>query len=125
MFSVKTFAFIVMATAPLAFTLPANETLIQADYWAQFCDDTDCSQGCGQSVQVSNPGCLNQNGRRSILFHGTADGDYAMVVSPSANCPCQETCASIPTGTSCWDISLYHEAQSFRFISGHCTADNG
>ncbi|RYP15277.1 hypothetical protein DL765_005801 [Monosporascus sp. GIB2] len=124
MFSIKAFAFIVAATAPLAFALPANETVIQADYWAQFCDDTDCSQGCGQSVQVSNPGCLNQNGRRSIRFHGMADGDYAMVISPSSDCPCQETCQSIPSGETCWDISLHQEAKSFRFISGNCASNN-
>ncbi|ORY56400.1 uncharacterized protein BCR38DRAFT_300040, partial [Pseudomassariella vexata] len=112
------------ATAHLTVALPSNGTVIKADYWAQFCDDTDCSQGCGESVQVSNPGCLNESGRRSILFHGGANGDYALVVSPSGNCPCQENCASVPTGTTCWDISQYASSQSFRFIGGSCSGNN-
>ncbi|KAK3681333.1 hypothetical protein B0T22DRAFT_387931 [Podospora appendiculata] len=128
MFTTKSLALLLAAaasTAAAAVALPNNiTTVIQADYWAQFCDDTDCSQGCGESVQVSNPGCLGETGRRSILFHGGAGGDYALVVSPSGNCPCQSTCASVPTGVQCWDISQYQSAQSFRFIGGSCGADN-
>ncbi|KAI1359033.1 hypothetical protein F5Y08DRAFT_320584 [Xylaria arbuscula] len=91
-----------------------------------FCDDTDCSQNCGISVKVSNPGCLNQNGRQSVLFHGAdaGSGDYSLVVSPSSDCPCQETCTSVPNDIVCWDISQYSDAQSFRFIGGHCDSDN-
>ncbi|KAI2469563.1 hypothetical protein F4781DRAFT_214817 [Annulohypoxylon bovei var. microspora] len=123
MFFAKTLAFFVAATAPLALGIPAEENT-QADYWAQFCDDTACSQGCGESVSVSDPGCLNESGRKSILFHGTADNDYALVVSPSGNCPCQNTCSSVPSGSTCWDISGYSADQSFRFISGSCGSNN-
>ncbi|KAJ7716835.1 hypothetical protein B0H16DRAFT_1279285, partial [Mycena metata] len=61
---------------------------------AQFCNDKACSQGCGISVALSNPGCLNKNGRQSIMFHGDTSslGRFALVVSPSGNCSCQDTC---------------------------------
>ncbi|KAI1105617.1 hypothetical protein F4804DRAFT_303980 [Jackrogersella minutella] len=123
MFFAKTLALVSMAAAPLAFALPAEDNS-QADYWAQFCDDTACSQGCGESVRVSNPGCLGESGRKSIRFHGSPDNDYSLVVSPTGNCPCQNTCASVPSGSTCWDISAYSGDQSFRFISGNCGSNN-
>lgn len=96
MFSMKPIVLLLSAAAvmPLAAGLPTNDTeldlLPRGDFWAMFCDDTDCSQNCGQSVEVSNPGCLNQNGRQSIRFHGSEfSSDYSLVVSPSADCPCQ------------------------------------
>ncbi|KAI1407972.1 hypothetical protein F5Y13DRAFT_194819 [Hypoxylon sp. FL1857] len=130
MLSIKRLAFIVTTIAPLALTGPVNKTSVQDndmaedDYWAQFCDDSNCSEGCGESVRVPNPGCLNEYGRRSILFHGGPSHDYAMVVSPSANCPCQELCAPVPLDTICWNISQYENSQSFRFQSEIC-GDNG
>ncbi|KAI1463478.1 uncharacterized protein F4812DRAFT_446287 [Daldinia caldariorum] len=127
MFSAKTFLlFVAAAASPLATALAENGTVEAADFWAMFCDDTECSQNCGQSVQVSNPGCLNQNGRQSIRFHGgdVGSGDYSLVISPSGDCPCQESCSSIPTNTECWDISRFQDAKSFRFIGGHCDGNN-
>jgi hypothetical protein len=32
-------------------------------------NDNACNDGCGESVSVDNPGCLNENGRQSIKFH--------------------------------------------------------
>ncbi|KAI1288942.1 hypothetical protein F5Y03DRAFT_404296 [Xylaria venustula] len=126
MISSKTLAFflVVAASTVLSSALPPNGTVIHADYWAQFCEDTECSQNCGSSVQVSNPGCLTGAGSRSILFHGAGGGDYSLVVSPTGNCPCQEACETVPTDVICWDISQYEDAQSFRFIGGGCDSDN-
>ncbi|XDG08908.1 hypothetical protein ABKA04_008523 [Annulohypoxylon sp. FPYF3050] len=122
MFFSKTIALFIAAAAPLALGMPAEENT-QAT-WAQFCDDTNCSQNCGQSVDISNPGCLNQNGRKSIRFHGGSSGGKALVVSSGGNCPCQNTCASVPSDTGCWDISQYSGDHSFRFISGKCSSNN-
>ncbi|KAF8177801.1 hypothetical protein K438DRAFT_1554463, partial [Mycena galopus ATCC 62051] len=99
--------------------------------WAQFCNDKACSEGCGISVAVSNPGCLNENGRQSIMFHGSTSslGNYALVVSPSENCPCQDTCRVL-SDTQCMDISAFGgQDQSFRFNGasqggGTCDANN-
>ncbi|KAF2968185.1 hypothetical protein GQX73_g5362 [Xylaria multiplex] len=128
MFAAKTLAMFIVATAvPLAAASPTNDTAIQGiDFWGQFCDDTGCSRNCGRSVRISNPGCLNEPGRRSIRFHGAnvGKGDYALVVSPSGSCPCQSSCSSVPHGTRCWSISNYRNARSFRFISGHCNRNN-
>ncbi|KAI0838546.1 hypothetical protein F5Y06DRAFT_303849 [Hypoxylon sp. FL0890] len=125
----KRLALLATTMTSLAIAAQLNKTVMQNsfgaedDYWAQFCDDSSCLHGCGESVQVPNPGCLNESGRKGILFHGSPSHDYAMVVSPSANCPCQKTCAPVPRGTTCWDISLYSNARSFRFQSEYC-ADN-
>ncbi|KAH8167408.1 hypothetical protein CIB48_g824 [Xylaria polymorpha] len=131
MFTIKTLGIFLMAAAvPLAAASPVNDTVVDAaaaaDFWAQFCNDDNCSEGCGESVRVSNPGCLNEGGRKSIRFHGSdvGNGDYALVVSSGANCPCQNTCASVPSGSLCWGISDYSGDQSFRFISGHCASNN-
>ncbi|KAI0468348.1 hypothetical protein F4859DRAFT_212178 [Xylaria cf. heliscus] len=130
MFTTKTLAILIAAAAvPLASASPTNNTAIledRSDFWAMFCDDTDCSQNCGQSVKVSNPGCLGQNNRQSILFHGSdvGTGDYALIVSPDGNCPCQDACTTVPTDSQCWDISQYQDAKSFRFVSGHCGNNN-
>ncbi|KAI1119709.1 hypothetical protein F5Y10DRAFT_273821 [Nemania abortiva] len=130
MFTAKTLAFfLATAVIPLAAASPADNSLVEAratDFWAMFCDDTDCSQNCGESVRVSNPGCLGETGRQSILFHGAdvGSGDYSLVVSPGASCPCQDACATVPTDSLCWDISQYQDAQSFRFISGNCGSNN-
>ncbi|KAI1139429.1 hypothetical protein F5Y05DRAFT_381926 [Hypoxylon sp. FL0543] len=102
MFSVKLYALLAAPIATLATAARVNETAVQEsegvvdDYWAQFCDDSSCSQRCGESVKVPNPGCLNESGRKSILFHGGPSHDYAVVVSPSTNCPCQRMCAPVP-----------------------------
>ncbi|KAJ6471729.1 hypothetical protein C8R47DRAFT_742316 [Mycena vitilis] len=108
-----------------------NVTTRDFDLWAQFCNDKACSEGCGESVAVSNPGCLNENGRQSIMFHGqtSALGSYALVVSPSGNCPCQDTCRVL-SDTQCMDISSFGgQDQSFRFNGasqggGTCDANN-
>ncbi|OTA90936.1 hypothetical protein M434DRAFT_397590 [Hypoxylon sp. CO27-5] len=102
MLAVKSLALLAMTIAPLALATSVNETVLQDDngaddnYWAQFCDDSGCSQGCGESVKVPNPGCLNESGRNSVLFHGGPSHDYTIVISPSADCPCQEMCAPVP-----------------------------
>ncbi|KAJ7495087.1 hypothetical protein FB451DRAFT_1013904, partial [Mycena latifolia] len=99
--------------------------------WAQFCNDKSCSEGCGESVALDNPGCLNENGRQSIMFHGDTSSlsRFALVVSPSGNCPCQDTCRVL-SDTQCLDISAFGgKDQSFRFNGasqggGSCAANN-
>lgn len=122
------------AAAPAVMATPVDEGAVtslvptpedgRAGVWAQFCNDNACSQGCGQSVDLSNPGCLNQSGRKSIRFHGSGGGDHSLVVSPGSDCPCQSTCATVPSGSECWDISDYSDALSFRFIGGGCDPNN-
>ncbi|KAJ7249603.1 hypothetical protein C8J57DRAFT_1723813 [Mycena rebaudengoi] len=108
-----------------------NVTTRDLDLWAQFCNDKACSEGCGISVAVSNPGCLNENGRQSIMFHGATSElkRFALVVSPSENRPCQDTCRVL-SDTQCMDISAFGgQDQSFRFNGasqggGTCDANN-
>jgi hypothetical protein len=85
----------------------------QATTYAQFCNDNACNDGCGESVSVDNPGCLNENGRQSIKFHVRSSRDacrymicdadtfqiqdlnlaqVSLVFSPTPNCPCQNYC---------------------------------
>lgn len=73
----------------LALTLFANPTFAG---WAQFCNDDNCNEGCGAKVDLDNPGCLNQYGRRSIKFSGMIQQDVNLVASPAPGCPCQNYC---------------------------------
>ncbi|KAI0143447.1 hypothetical protein GGR57DRAFT_365566 [Xylariaceae sp. FL1272] len=115
------------AKSIIVFLAAAATPLVSAaDFWAMFCDDPFCTIGCGESVQVSNPGCLDESGRGSVLFHGAdvGSGDYSLVISDSADCPCQSDCQEVPSGSTCWDISTLSTANSFRFISGTCDVNN-
>jgi hypothetical protein len=73
----------------LALSLFATTTLAG---WAQFCNDDNCSEGCGAAVDLDNPGCLNQYNRRSIKFSGTISQDVNLVASPNPGCDCQNYC---------------------------------
>jgi hypothetical protein len=73
----------------LAFSLFAGNTFAG---WAQFCNDDNCSEGCGAKVDLDNPGCLNQFNRRSIKFSGTISQDVNLVASPNPGCDCQNYC---------------------------------
>lgn len=66
--------------------------LAWANTFAQFCNDENCSEGCGISVDTTNPGCLTQIGRRSVKFHGDNFADVSMVASPGETCDCQNYC---------------------------------
>ena len=63
-----------------------------ASTFAQFCNDENCAEGCGISVDTTNPGCLTQIGRRSVKFHGDNFADVSMVASPGEMCDCQNYC---------------------------------
>jgi hypothetical protein len=73
----------------LALSLFANNAFAG---WAQFCNDDNCSEGCGAAVDLDNPGCLNQYNRRSIKFSGTISQDVNLVASPNPGCDCQNYC---------------------------------
>lgn len=103
-----------------------------ATTYAQFCDDTDCSQNCGESVSVNNPGCLKEANRHWIKFHGTNAQQASLVLSPGDDCACQNECINeivagstvINVGPGCYSLSGHSGAYSFRFIGGGCTIDN-
>lgn len=127
MFSAKKtiVAMVAVALAPLSLALPANETEHSAMTWAQFCNDDLCTKGCGISVDIANPGCLNQNGRQSIKFHGGfSPTSYSLVVSAGANCSCQSECTMLNDFLPCMDISRYEWARSFRIQQGGCADNN-
>lgn len=52
----------------------------------------NCSEGCGISVNVNDPGCLTEFGRGSILFHGDNVADVSLIASPGSTCDCQNYC---------------------------------
>ncbi|WPG97948.1 Hypothetical protein R9X50_00073100 [Acrodontium crateriforme] len=100
-----------------------------ATTYAQFCNNGDCTEGCGISVSVDNPGCLNENGRVAIKFHDTNLGAINLVTSPGPDCPCQNYCYSnivepIKGGTEgCFPLTG-PDAQSFRFQTEVCPENN-
>jgi hypothetical protein len=78
-----------MKTTIILGAIAAFFGVAQATTYAQFCNDDSCNDGCGESVSVDNPGCLNENGRRSIKFHDLNFAQVSLVFSPTPNCPCQ------------------------------------
>ncbi|KAF1821988.1 uncharacterized protein K489DRAFT_370879 [Dissoconium aciculare CBS 342.82] len=114
------------ALAAAAPTLsPRNE-----DIYATFYNDDSCTQNKGIAVNVRNPGCLNESGRRSIYFQGGFnDSDVMLVESPGQNCPCQSHCDPInlnahASNPFCLAIDLT-AYQSVRFVGGtRCSANN-
>jgi hypothetical protein len=89
--------------------------------YMQFCNDDYCTQGCGEAVCTTNPGCLNENGRKTIrAVYGNFNSAAKLVVSPTPNCPCQNNC--IASTSSCQPIP---EGQSYRFVTGQdCDKNN-
>jgi len=85
--------------------------------WAQFYDDDSCSGSPGISVSLSNPGCLNERGRRSFSLHGYDFGLYYLISSPGNDCPCQSSCTSL-TGRDTGCIKLEGDilGSSYRFV---------
>lgn len=65
--------------------------------YATFCNDDNCSEGCGMPVAVDNPGCLNQFGRRSVKLTGSYRSSHSLVASPEPGCNCQNYCESMIT----------------------------
>src|ERR1700761_7109601 len=67
-----------------------------AEVWAQFCDDTSCSENCGEAVSVNDAGCLAESGRKSIMFYeggGVVNSQaVALLFSPDDTCSCQMAC---------------------------------
>lgn len=65
--------------------------------WVKFCNDGNCDD-CGQWVNSDNKGCLNENGRQTILFKGYKDGgaagyaDLRAYDEPDCKCESSKTC---------------------------------
>lgn len=113
----------------LLFATVSFGTLISATTYAQFCDDTECSENCGISVSVDNAGCLTQKGRQSVKFHGTNLVKADLVSSPGDTCDCQNYCydelvVSDGRGPGCFPLTG-PSAESYRFITNQaCEMNN-
>ncbi|KAJ4386885.1 hypothetical protein N0V93_009784 [Gnomoniopsis smithogilvyi] len=92
--------------------------------WASFCNDYDCSEGCGEWVDITNTGCLAENYRRSIKFKSDYGPDVrgGLVYSPGNSCSCQRECDAFyfPNGEGCLvlNTTINYETFSYRLI-GH------
>ena len=121
-------AFRILALATASLTLFSSAA--NGQVFASFCNTFDCGD-CGEGVDVSNPGCLNESGRQSILFEGTAvdPAGISLVFSPTPDCPCQNDCMQtiVPVAgavSNCVPLIGTPDAQSFRFTEGLCTSNN-
>lgn len=104
-----------------------NNTLIPGTQgWAYFCDDENCNEGCGESASVNNPGCLNESGRKSVKLNGNiAWNQFALIVSPDQNCPCQDNCFAGFSGGDNLCVSLdNYQGSSYRFITASSCPGN-
>lgn len=134
-FSKKTIAALLAAAVSIVSAMPAassNDTLQfepgvnttihtnkPAQGWATFCTDTQCSEGCGISVSLNNPGCLHEPNARSVRIHdGIFFDRFNLIVSPGDGCRCQTDCIAHIAGDSntCMDLDN-HKGGSYRFIT--------
>ncbi|KAI1482322.1 hypothetical protein F4774DRAFT_309328 [Daldinia eschscholtzii] len=90
--------------------------------WAQFCDDAACTENCGVSIDVRDPGCLRgEGGRQSLKFHGSDFLGTYLVHSPDNSCGCQQDCTEISRNAPpCIDISGRAASKSYRFQLTTC-----
>ncbi|KAL7627951.1 hypothetical protein AAE478_002147 [Parahypoxylon ruwenzoriense] len=112
----------------IALLLAAGPHLGACKIWAQFCDDTSCTENCGQSVSVNDPGCLAaEYSRGSVKLHGSDFLGAYLVHSPDARCGCQADCTAIPGtgGPECIDLSAKAKSQSYRFQLTTCKEVEG
>ena len=93
--------------------------------WATFCTDTKCSEGCGISVSINNPGCLKEPNARSVKIHSGIPFDmFSLVVSPGDSCRCQRNCFGYISGNSNKCINLEGaDGDSYRFVTDNDGCD--
>jgi hypothetical protein len=125
MFIGSVFALIVAAGAAAKPVLSPRNTAI----YATFYNDDACTEGAGQPVSTTNPGCLNESGRQSVYFQtATTDKSYYLIYSPSTDCPCQSYAQFIVGEVqlpACVKLDG-PAAQSYRFVedTGPAAANN-
>ncbi|TIC08076.1 hypothetical protein E3Q14_04049 [Wallemia mellicola] len=111
----------------------ASRGLERRTTYAQFCDDENCTENCGTSVSVDNPGCLVESGRGSIKFHDLNLGSIDLVATNNDQCSCQSHCYThVVEGMgkqppSCMSLKdNLKQFKSFRFLNtGGTGGDNG
>lgn len=68
--------------------------------WGKFCSDTECSDDCGEYVDMSNGGCLNWDGAGSFYVKDGSAAGFMLIASKDADCPCQTDCVEPDGGSS-------------------------
>ncbi|KAJ7622211.1 hypothetical protein FB45DRAFT_838405 [Roridomyces roridus] len=110
------------------FLLAVAATIVKADFFANFFDDSACTQNGGIGVDLRNPGCLGEAGRGSVFIPNTGlgtldDNQFCLVItSSSGSCTCQSSSNTF-TATGFCKV-LNPSDQSYRFISGACGPNN-
>lgn len=109
------------AAHPTADRPPAPSIKTNSAAWASFCNDGACTDGCGEWVNLANPGCLGESGRGSIKFKADSNPDIrgGLVYSPGDSCNCQTECDPFAySGQGCMALnaSITYETFSYRLI---------
>lgn len=98
--------------------LPASA----AQYWGQFNTGGNCDgDDVGDAFDIGDSGCLDRLGD-SIKFHSDSGGsaiNYAFVVSPDGECPCQDQCQVVQSDDldgECWQLVDDKDGASYRFV---------
>ncbi|KAJ5272565.1 hypothetical protein N7478_007690 [Penicillium angulare] len=134
-------AFILATLASLSFAAPAedsqgltstlNRRMSSDDKWGQFCDDSDCSDNCGEWVNMADTGCLNEGGRGSFYVRDSTVDAFFMIASADGDCPCQTSCDGAgndrgtgwKAGDSCHQLDSDMQSYRFVFADGTCPDD--
>lgn len=123
----RNIAAIILWLATIAFSSPTNITATKWA-WATFYDDENCRLNPGRAVNMANPGCLNEAGRKSFSMRNiNYFPPYLLIVSPTNNCPCQSSCRKLDyKDEHCIRLRGHLVGSSYRFLSdatGRCPAN--
>lgn len=105
-----------------------REHISGGSQWAYFCTDDNCSENCGEWVDMYNPGCLSGAGSKSIMVKGNSWDYLCLIASADLNCPCQSSSQAAPDGSGRWSVGCNKLPeggyQSWRWVSGPCPSNN-
>ncbi|KAJ7223268.1 hypothetical protein GGX14DRAFT_163582 [Mycena pura] len=107
-------------TTRLVLTLVAAASVAKADFFANFFDDTACTQNGGIGVDIRNPGCLAEGGRGSVFIPNTGlgttdDNQFCFVITHGdGSCSCQSNSNTFTATGFC--KLLDPSDQSYRFV---------
>lgn len=114
-----------MKVFALVATVLTLGSYVAADNFANFFNDDNCQVGGGIGVDITNDGCLGQNGRRSVYIPRAFEPAKSMclvMTEADGTCSCQnEGYNFTPTG---FCAKLDPKYKSFRFIEEACGPNN-
>ncbi|KAJ6094116.1 hypothetical protein N7467_002961 [Penicillium canescens] len=106
-----------------------TDRALKFPHWGRFCTDTDCKEGCGEWIKMTDSGCVSGEGSNSFYVRdGDSGSPLMLVISDDDGCPCQSDCTTNPDlGKAGTCVKLPENKKSWRFVEigwDGCPANN-